>query len=173
MHLRNILAVIGSCVFFAALAAAQSSKLSKADKTFLDAAADANMTEAHIGQMAEARSYATDVRHFGQKLTKDHTDAYETLRQLAHKVGATIPTEIDVRRDRTVEELARLKGRNFDHRFLREEVRDHEKALAQFRREAEHGKDADVKAYAAKMIPILENHLHTAESLAESARHIG
>jgi len=171
MYLRAILYVMGSCTFCGALLAAQTSASNNMDKTFLDMAADTNMTEAHLGQMAEADASATSVRDFGRKLARDHTNAYESLTELASKVGVNIPKGIDVQRDRSVEELARLKGDQFDGSFLRNEVRDHEAALAAFRREAEHGHDAAVKAYASKMVPVLEDHLHIAQRLEKNERH--
>ena len=170
MYIKAILAGVCSCALFGGLAAAQSSNLSRSDKRFLDTAADANMSEAYLGKMAQNKASEGGVKDFGQKLVRDHTNAYEKLTVLANKDGAGIPKGIDVRRDRTVEELMRLKGGTFDRQFLREEVRDHEKALAEFRREAEHGHDSDVKAYASQMIPTLEQHLHTAESLEKSER---
>lgn len=171
MHFKTILVGIGSCALFGVLASAQSSNLSNSDKKFLEMAADANMSEAHLGKMAESQASAVGVKDFGQKLVRDHTNAYHELDVLAKKIGATIPKGINVRQDNAIEGLMRVKGNSFDHRFLREEVRDHEKVLTEFRREAEHGREPDVKAYASKMIPTLEQHLHTAESLAKSERH--
>ncbi len=173
MHLKTILAAICGCALSGAFASAQTANLSQSDKKFMDMAADANMSEAYLGKMAENKATEAKVKDFGQKLTRDHTKAYEELTVLANKTGAAIPKGIDVRRDRTVEELAGAKGSGFDQQFLREEVRDHKNALMEFKREAEHGHDSDVKAYASKMIPTLEQHLHIAESLVKSEGHSG
>jgi hypothetical protein len=37
--------------------------------------------------------------------------------------------------------------------------------IAAFKNEAEHGENADIKAWAKNMIPTLEGHLETAERL--------
>jgi len=171
MHWKRILVGICGGALFGALAFAQPRKLNISDKKFLKLAADADMTAAHLGQMAENTAAKTSVRDFGQKLVLDHTNAYEELATLASKAGATVPKGIDIQRDRAIRELMNVKGRAFDRRFLKDEVLDHEKALAVFRREAAHGHDADLKAYAGKMIPTLEEHLHIAESLAKPERH--
>jgi putative membrane protein len=134
-------------------------------------AAQANMTEAHIGQMAETQASESQVKDFGQKLINDHTDAYTQLTALAAKTGESIPTGIDVRKISTVEQLMKLKGKQFDHQFVQSEIRDHEKAIADFKREAQRGQDPDVKAYASKMIPILEGHLKQAKTLAKPVKH--
>lgn len=173
MYCKRILAVICGGSLFGALAWAGTVKLSNNDKKFLNMAADANMTQAHIGEMAEKAAAKTSVRDFGQQLVRDHTQAYGELAALAGRIGATIPKGIDVRRDSAIRKLTRVKGRTFDRQFLRDEVLDHERALTAFRREAAHGSDADVRAFASKMIPTLREHLHTAESLERSGRHIG
>lgn len=171
MHFKTILAGICGCALFGTLASAQASSLSRNDKTFLDMAADTNMSEAYLGKMAENKASETGVKDFGQKLVRDHTSAYESLTVLANKLGAAIPKGINVRQDKAAEELMRAKGRTFDQRFLMDEVRDHRQALVEFKREARHGRDADIRDYASKMIPTLEEHLHMAESLAKSKRH--
>jgi putative membrane protein len=42
-------------------------------------------------------------------------------------------------------------------------VRDHEKAVKEFERESTSGKDPDLKAFAAKTLPTLQDHLKMAK----------
>jgi putative membrane protein len=153
---------------FALTANAQSKDLSAADKAFLKSAAEANMTEAHLGKMAEDQATDDAVKNFGRTLVQDHTKAYEELTVLADKTGAQIPKGIDVRRDRAIEALTREKGTGFDRRFVGHEVQDHQKTLTEFQREADKGQNSDVKAYAQKMIPTLQEHLDKAKELEKS-----
>jgi len=159
------------CVLVLSLPVLAQTKTSPADRAFMQMAARANMTEAHIGQIAETQASESQVKDFGQKLIHDHTDAYAELTALAAKTGESIPKGIDVRKISTVEQLVKLKGKRFDHQFVQAEIRDHEKAIADFKREAQHGQDPDVKAYASKMIPALEGHLRLAKTLAKPVRH--
>jgi putative membrane protein len=168
--LKKLLPGLG-CVLVLSLPMLAQGKTSPADRAFMQMAAQANMTEAHIGQMAETQASESQVKDFGQTLTHDHTDAYTQLTALAAKTGESIPNGIDVRKISTVEQLMKLKGKQFDHQFVQAEIRDHEKAIAEFKREAEHGEDPDVKAYASKMIPVLEGHLREAKTLAKPVKH--
>jgi len=43
-------------------------------------------------------------------------------------------------------------------------VSDHKKDIAEFRHESTAGKDLDVKAWAAKALPMLEDHLKNAQT---------
>lgn len=148
----------------------QAADLSSTDRAFLKSAADANMTEAHLGKMAQDRAADTGVKDFGQTLVQDHTKAYEELTVVANKTGESIPKGIDVRRNRAIEELTRQKGIGFDRRFVTHEIQDHRKTITEFKREAENGQNADIKAYAQKMIPTLEEHLRKAEELEKSGK---
>ena len=163
-------AVTGVCcaVLFTVPVILQGAALSKADVNFMNTAAKANMTEAHLGQMAEAQAGRRDVKDFGQKLSKDHTMAYEGLTVLANKTGETIPKAIG--NDQAIAHLTHLKGARFDRAFLQDEVQSHKATLAEFKNEAEKGENADVKAWAKSMIPTLEGHLQTAENLVKQEK---
>ena len=134
-------------------------------------AAKADMTEAHEGQMAENQGKSADVKSLGSTLDQDHTGNYASLNALASKVGDSIPQGIDVAKDPAIQRLAHLKGDSFDREFAREEVASHRQAIAAFTREAKHGQDADVKAYASQTIPVLEKHLKLAEDCLKPAKH--
>ena len=161
---------VSCCVMTSGLVFAQSNKLNATDKQFLKMAADANMTEAHLGQMAEAQASEDAVKNFGKMLDQDHTKAYTQLQQVASKDGQSIPTGINVRQDRSIEQLMHLKGKNFDRSFVRDEIQDHQRAIAEFKREAQRGENPGLKSYAQQTLPVLENHLHQAQDLATSKK---
>jgi putative membrane protein len=46
-------------------------------------------------------------------------------------------------------------------------VKDHEKAVQLFSIEAQEGKDADIKAFASKTLPTLQEHLQMAPQLTQ------
>lgn len=169
MHLKTF--VVGSC-FFAlccfSTVAQTAGTLSTADKDFLTFAAQTDMTEAHLGQLAQENAGRQDVKDYGNMLSQDHTSNYNELVALGTKVGADIPKGIDAAHDRMIAPLAKAKGAAFDRRFLQDMVRGHTQAIAMFRKEADHGENADVKTFAQNTIPTLEKHLHDAEALLKT-----
>ena len=165
---------IFGCICIASLAggAALAADLSKADKDFMIAAAKANMTEAHEGQMAESQGGADSVKTLGRTLEQDHTQAYQQLQALSQKNGVAIPTGIDTAKNPSIRQLEHLKGAAFDKAFAREEVATHREAIVEFKREAEHGTDPDVKAYATQTIPVLQKHLSMAEQVERPGKRM-
>jgi putative membrane protein len=165
MNLYRILAA-GSCAVLLAIPAlAKSPKLSTPDRQFLKMAAVTDMTEAHLGEMAKSKAAMPGIKDFGQTLVKDHTQAYQQLAVVGSKLDQTIPNGINVRRDREVKQLTALKGKKFDSQFLRDEVQDHQRVIAAFKREAQHGQDQNLRAYASQELPTIEEHLREAEKL--------
>jgi putative membrane protein len=142
--------------------------LSKTDTQFMKMAAQVNMSEAHIGQMAQTHASAQSVKDFGKTLSDDHTTSYEGLSVLANKTGEEIPKALA--KNATVTRLDHLKGKSFDRAFMQGEVQSHKTALAAFQKEADHGDNPDVKAWAQSMIPKLQGHLQTAENLEKQAK---
>jgi putative membrane protein len=171
MQSRITLSAAAIVCIACAQAAAQSSALSNADESFMRLAAQDNMTEAHLGEMAESQAADSALKTFAHTLVQDHTKAYEELSALSGTTGGDIPKGIDVRKDAAIQQLGKLKGASFDRRFLQNEIRDHEKAISAFKREAEHGQNSDVKGYAQKVVPTLEEHLHKAQEIARTEQH--
>lgn len=169
MKIRSMVTGIG-LVGVAAAGLVYAGSLTKADEQFLNMAAKTDMTEAHEGQLAQDQAMRSDVKEFGKTLVQDHTDSYHQLSELASKAGVSIPKGINSAKVQTIVQLVHLKGANFDRQFAQDEIAAHRRAIAAFKHEAEHGQDADVKAYASKMIPVLEKHLHLAEDLAKPTK---
>jgi putative membrane protein len=171
MQIRSIKSGVCCLAMLAATGIVHAGSLSNADQQFMTMAAKADMTEAHEGQMAEHQARRTDVKDFAKTLVRDHTESYERLTELAAQTGVSIPKGIDSGRDRTIQQLVHLKGARFDRVFSKDEIVAHRQAIAAFKREAAHGQDANVKAYASKMIPVLETQLHLAEECLKPTRH--
>ena len=143
----------------------QGATLSKTDSRFMKRAAQTNMMQAHLGQMAETQAHEQTVKDFGKKLSGDHTNSYEGLTVLANKTGETKPKAL--RSDKTLVRLTHLKGKSFDHAFLQAQVQSQRTAIAAFKNEAAHGENPDVKEWANRMVPTLEGNLQMAENLAK------
>jgi putative membrane protein len=58
--------------------------------------------------------------------------------------------------------LSKLPGDEFDREYMRLMVEDHKETLEKFQRQADKGKDHDVKKFAREHVPILKKHLELA-----------
>ncbi len=165
MRLTTVLA--GFCFFALPVTSvfAQTATLSASDKAFLDMAAQIDMTEANLGKVAQDQGETQAVKDYGQMLVQDHTANYNQLTQLGTKLGADVPKSINHQHDVMISGLTKLKGAAFDRRFAATMVQGHTQAIAAFKRQAEHGDNADIKAFANDTLPKLEEHLQKAKDL--------
>jgi putative membrane protein len=170
MQIQTLLSSACCLALLVSAGPAGGASLGNADKEFVITAAKNDMTEAHEGQMAESHANRGNLKIFAKTLIQDHSKSYQHLSELAAKTGVIIPKGIDAAKDPTIMQLVHLKGEKFDRSFITDEIAAHRHAIAIFKREAKLGQDADVKAYATKMIPVLKKHLRLAEDCAKPAR---
>lgn len=133
-----------------------AAQLDDKDKEFMMEAAKGGMMEVHMGQMAEKQGQSADVKKIGKTMATDHTNANNQLMAIASKKG--------VKLDSKMEKMEKMEGSNFDQEYLDAMVKDHEKDIAAFEREAKSGMDPDVKAFASKTLPTLKKHLAMVKS---------
>ena len=166
---------IGSIVFCLVLvclaAPAQKKHAAKrapmSDQKFVDMAAQTDMLEAHLGQMAANQAASQDVKDYAQMLVTDHTGDYQQLTALAAKAGFTVPTGLDAAHDRMIAPFEKLKGAAFDSRYIHEMIAGHTEAIGVYTKESTGAQNADVKAYASATLPTLHKHLDSAKDLAK------
>jgi putative membrane protein len=165
MHKPIIIAGLSCCALFCVAAFGQAGAAAGSDQSFVDFAAQTDMLEAHLGQMAQDQAAKQDVKTYAQMLNTDHTSDYNALTTAATKAGDSVPKGIDAAGNKVIARFEKLKGASFDRTFLREMVAGHTKAIARYKEEIDKGQNADVKAYAQQALPTLEKHLNDAKDL--------
>jgi putative membrane protein len=135
------------------------------DQKFLTEAAMGGMMEVEMGRWAAQIGTSDAVKQFGRRMVEDHTRVNEELKQLATAKGVTLPTALDMKHQQEVSKLARLKGADFDKAYSKKMLSDHQKDVAAFEKQSTGGSDAEVKAFAAKALPTLQEHLTLAKAL--------
>jgi putative membrane protein len=136
------------------------------DQEFVNFAAQTDMVEANLGQLAGTVAEAQDVKDFGQMLNTDHTQDYGQLIAAAKQANLTVPTAIDAEHNKAmIDPFQKLKGAAFDRKFAQEMVAGHTKAVAIYKKEAADATDPAIKSYAQAAEPTLEKHLAAAKAL--------
>jgi putative membrane protein len=133
-----------------------------ADQTFVTKAAKGGMAEVELGKLAADKASSDAVKKFGQRMVDDHSKANDELKTLAQSKSITLPTEIGPEEKALHDRLSKLSGPAFDQAYMKAMVSDHVKDVNEFKMEAKSGKDPEVKAFAAKTLPTLEEHLKMA-----------
>ncbi len=150
-------------------ASGQSSSLAAADRTFIQEAAHGGLAEVELGKLAGEKASSADVKQFAQRIVQDHGRANDELKTLAQNKDITLPNDLDATHKATKDRLEKLSGAAFDRAYMQEMVQDHEKDVREFRKQAQSAQDADLKAWAAKTLPTLEQHFKMAQEASRAA----
>ena len=139
------------------------------DQQFVDFAAQTDMVEANLGQLANNVADSQGVKDFGQTLVTDHTSDFEQLKTAAQQAGLNVPTAIDAQHNKAmIEPFQKLKGAAFDKKYVQEMTAGHMKAIATYKKESEDAQNPAIKSYAATALPVLQKHLDAAKELAKA-----
>ena len=150
---------------------AQRGQLSASDYRFLEKAARGGLEEVELGQLAEQKGSSEPVRKFGQRMVTDHNKLNDQLKQIASQKGATIPTALSHHENSTIQHLESASGANFDKDYAKDMVKDHRQDVKEFQDAAKKLDDADLRAFAQKAVPILQEHLGMAENMETSVKN--
>jgi putative membrane protein len=139
--------------------------LNNADQEFVKKAAIGGMAEVELGRVAMQRAARPAVRSFGERMVADHGRGNTELAALARSKGMDVSTTLDTTHQAMRDRLSGLSGADFDRAYMSEMVRDHTEDVALFESAAQTASDADVKAFAARSLPMLRDHLALARQI--------
>jgi len=162
MHINSLSATLGMALVAAGLLvplANAATTVATADQNFMLAAAQGGMTEVKLGGLAAQNGKRDDVKEFGQMMVKDHSAINDDLKALAAQKGVTLPDSLDAKHQAMVDKMAALTGSEFDDAYIADMIKAHQQDAKAFKAESAATKDADIKSFVDKSIPIVDGHL--------------
>jgi putative membrane protein len=128
------------------------------DISFVRDAAIGGLFEVQIGKLAVSKASIGEVKAFGQKMVTDHSKANEELKQLALKKQISLPDSLDPTKKATYDSIALKRANAFDEEYIRQMVKAHDEDVNKFEAASKYLQDADLRAWAAKTLPVLKAH---------------
>ena len=139
--------------------------LSQSEQDFLTEAAQADLAEMDMAQIALQNSATGDVRDLANMIKSDHTSALEDLTELMKGKNVSQPKSIPARTQQDIGRMKTLTGGEFDREFVNMIVSEHQKVIEMFRDQQSTAQCPDVKKYVEDTLPRLEMHLEKAQRL--------
>ncbi len=133
---------------------------------FVKEAALSDMFEIQSSKLAQEKGSNKD-KAFAAKMIQDHSQTTDELKSLVSggKVNAQLPADLDSSHKSKLDKLNGLSGKDFSKRYDSDQVSGHKDAVSLFRRYAKGGDNPDLKAFAAKYLPHIQEHLKMAQDL--------
>lgn len=140
--------------------------------------------EIALGELAQQRGSHPEVKRFGEMMVRDHRMAGQELKELLSKnntnqtttAAGTEParnTNAHADHEDALEDLRKASGSEFDRKYIDRMVKDHEEGVRDVERQAENATNADVRQWAAKTLPKMQQHLERAKMIQETLESAG
>jgi putative membrane protein len=146
-----------------------STKLSAADEKFVKEAAEGGVAEVQLGRLAASNAMNPEVKQFGQRMVDDHGKANMQLMTIANQKNIAVASDLTGKHKDEYDRLSKLSGAQFDREYVRLMLADHQKDVAEFRKQSTSAKDSDLRSFASQTLPTLEQHLMMVQQLSRSA----
>jgi putative membrane protein len=136
---------------------AQTTPTDTSITNFINNAAKGGMMEVNSGNLAAKKGNSAQVKAYGLRMVADHSKANAELKSIVAAKGWKLPqpSPTVVAPDAM---LTQSKGADFDRSYINMMVKDHKKTVALFTRAATSSPDPQLKAFAAKTLPVLKRH---------------
>lgn len=138
------------------------------DHAFAQKAAQGDLAEVKLGQLAEKKGTTNAVKSFGRRMVQDHSKVNEQLKSVASRDNIALPSTPSTEDQTQYERLSKLSGPEFDRAYARAMVADHTKDISEFKKEAANGNVQNIKQFASSTLPILDEHLKLARQMEQS-----
>jgi len=135
----------------------------KDDKEFMMTAAHSDQNEVQQSKMALAKGVTGMAKEMANKMITDHAKSTADLKKIAAKKGVTLPTDMDAEHKAMVPAMEKLSGKEFEAKYLSQMQADHQKTANTMMAHEKMTKDADLKAFIGKTLPVVQQHLAMAQ----------
>jgi putative membrane protein len=127
---------------------------------------ESNVKEVEMGKLAQKNGQSKEVKAFGKTLVDDHTAADKKVKALAKKEKVELSdTKPEMEHD--------MSGADFDAKFAKSMLDDHQKDVEEVRKARDATNDPQLKALLSQLLPTLEKHQETARKLTEKSEKPG
>lgn len=130
------------------------------DAQFLVNAAEINLEEIRLGQLAQQKGGTAQVKELGKMMEVAHTKSLSDLSALAQSKSITIPTSATEDSHDAYQKLNEKSGNDFDKAYVDMMVSEHKDAIEAFEDASTDSNDSDIKNWATVSLPGLRTHLN-------------
>jgi putative membrane protein len=135
------------------------------DEQWIMDSARSSLQEIQLAQLALSKTTETAIHDYATKVIQDHTQALKDLQDLGTKKRIVLPTVLNPDQMVIVEYFRNSTSPDWGRDYIKYEIADHTQGIADTQKEISDGVDADTKAEATKMLPVLQEHLKMAQDI--------
>jgi putative membrane protein len=159
--MRSYVLTVAFAIAIPIASTAQTATPVPAAADYITKAGQSDQFEIQTGKLAAAKATNPDIRTFGALMVTDHTKSTAMVTTAARKRGipAAPPAPLNPDQQAMLTELQDLKGDAFDKDYVTQQLTAHQQALVLQSSYARGGDDANLRAVAAQIVPVVQMHL--------------
>jgi putative membrane protein len=134
---------------------------------FVPMVANSDLFEIESGKLAQKMAQSDAVKTAASEIVTDHTKSSQELEAMAKAAGITFqkPTTLDAKHQQLLDQLSKVDQNGFDAAFSQAQA--HQEAISIFKSYSSGGDQPELKQFAAKGVPVLEQHLQMFQQIEQ------
>jgi putative membrane protein len=145
-----------------------SRRYSSWDEEWLKMSIQGDLFEIQGGKIAQAKATTQQARDLGKLLVDDHTKSLNDATDLARSLGIEVPDSPSPSQQWELRAVQQFQGKDFDKWYADLEVQDHMQDISEAQDEVDKGCNRKIRNDAKDEIPVLQQHLKTAQDVLAS-----
>jgi putative membrane protein len=142
-------------------------QISSSDQQFVQEAASGGMKEVELSEFVAGKTKNAEVKQLAERIAQDHTTANSELKTAAQQDSGEMPAAMDEKAIQEVNQFKNMSGERLDRAYVEHMIEDHKKDITKFQQQANSGAAPQVKAFAQKTLPTLQEHLRMAQQVQD------
>ncbi|GAC1377390.1 MAG: hypothetical protein NVSMB30_24220 [Hymenobacter sp.] len=151
------------------IGAADVTAKQEADAKFLVKATSNALLEVELGKLAQARASAPAVRAYGARLVQDRLSVLAALRVLAAAKQLAVPPALGEDEQAAYHDVSTRTGSQLDKHVMALLVKTQKQDKSAFDVMKDEAYDGDIRGFAAKYLPPVQEELAAAKEAARTA----
>jgi len=148
--------------------ASKASKALKEDASkFLVKSYESGLYEVQLSQLAATNALDADVKTLAANLINDHISIDAKIKAIAASANFILPEAINADHQKEVSDLSKLKGADFDKKYVSTIVSGHESSVSNYKDAYKDLSAGDTKNFAGKTLPTIQDHLDMAKKVKD------
>jgi len=137
----------------------------KESTDFAVAVANDGIMEVELGAYARDNAFNQQVKDFGAMMVADHSKANQELKSIALSKNIVLPTMVEGKEKKHMDELMKKKGKDFDKAYVSMMIDDHKKDISEFEKESKKLQEITLKNFATLTLPVLQKHYSAVKAI--------
>ncbi len=127
-------------------------------------------SELEAAQLAKQKAQSPEVRNYAARIVDEHTKMMAQNRQVASRINVqpenpALVSTLKSTHQENMEELRQKSGRDFDRRYIDDQVLMHEQAVQLVEKTADSADNSRLKQHLMQTRPDLQSHLSEAKTI--------